>query len=133
MRTAAVLPVKRFALAKQRLAAALPVEARRTLAEAMVRDVLDALAAVPEIDVVVVVTAEEVAARAARDAVRADAHVVVKVRRVAVERRREVRREAQTEHVWVRQATYTSGTRRARAPRRSRARSAAWSRSAACG
>ena len=59
MRTFAVLPVKRFDAAKQRLRAALAPSARRTLARAMVHDVLDALDRVDGIDHVVVVTAEE--------------------------------------------------------------------------
>ena len=66
MRTAAVLPVKSYARAKQRLGDA--IGEREELAAAMVADVLDALAAVPEIDHVVVVTAEPLAARAAEDA-----------------------------------------------------------------
>ena len=66
MRTAAVLPVKSYSRAKQRLGDA--IGERRELAAAMVADVLDALGAVPEIDDVVVVTAEPLAARAAEDA-----------------------------------------------------------------
>ena len=66
MRTAAVLPVKSYARAKQRLGDA--IGERQELAAAMVADVLDALAAVPGIDHVVVVTAEPLAARAAEDA-----------------------------------------------------------------
>jgi 2-phospho-L-lactate guanylyltransferase len=66
VRTAAVLPVKSYARAKQRLGDA--IGDRQELAAAMVADVLDALAAVPEIDHVVVVTAEPLAARAAEDA-----------------------------------------------------------------
>ena len=57
-RTAAVLPVKRFASAKQRLAGALGPGSRRALAEAMVRDVLRALRHADSVDEVVVVTAE---------------------------------------------------------------------------
>jgi 2-phospho-L-lactate guanylyltransferase len=68
VRTAAVLPVKSFARAKQRLNEAIAGGDRRELAEAMVTDVLAALAAVPEIDDVVVVTAEPLAARAAERA-----------------------------------------------------------------
>jgi 2-phospho-L-lactate/phosphoenolpyruvate guanylyltransferase len=71
LRTAAVLPVKSFGLAKQRLGNAFPD--RPTLAEAMVGDVLAALARVPGLDDVIVVTAEPAAARAARAA---GAHVV---------------------------------------------------------
>ncbi len=73
MRTVAVLPVKRFALAKQRLGGSLAAVQRRTLAEAMVRDVLDALGRVDAIERVVVVTAEPAAVEAAGEA---DADVV---------------------------------------------------------
>jgi 2-phospho-L-lactate/phosphoenolpyruvate guanylyltransferase len=68
VRTAAVLPVKSFARAKRRLEEAITSADRRELAEAMVADVLTALAAVPEIDDVVMVTAEPLAARAAERA-----------------------------------------------------------------
>jgi 2-phospho-L-lactate guanylyltransferase len=68
VRTAAVLPVKSFARAKQRLNEAIARDDRQALAEAMVSDVLAALGAVPEIDDVVVVTAEPLAARAAERA-----------------------------------------------------------------
>jgi 2-phospho-L-lactate/phosphoenolpyruvate guanylyltransferase len=63
VRTAAVLPVKSFGLAKQRLGDAVPH--RPALAEAMVGDVLEALGAVRGLDLLVVVTAEPIAARAA--------------------------------------------------------------------
>jgi 2-phospho-L-lactate guanylyltransferase len=66
LRTAAVLPVKSFGRAKQRLGNAVPQ--RPALAEAMVGDVLAALAAVDGLDAVIVVTAEPIAARAARAA-----------------------------------------------------------------
>ena len=65
MRTAAILPVKRFAEAKQRLGPALPGTLRVELARAMVGDVLVALGAVPELDQVVVVTGERPVAAAA--------------------------------------------------------------------
>jgi 2-phospho-L-lactate/phosphoenolpyruvate guanylyltransferase len=68
VRTAAVLPVKSFARAKQRLDEAIAGGDRAELAEAMVADVLAALAAVPEIDEVLVVTAEPRAAQAAASA-----------------------------------------------------------------
>jgi 2-phospho-L-lactate/phosphoenolpyruvate guanylyltransferase len=68
MRTAAVLPIKSFARAKQRLGDAVGGEERRELAEAMVGDVLAALAAVAAIDELVVVTAEPLAVRAAERA-----------------------------------------------------------------
>jgi 2-phospho-L-lactate guanylyltransferase len=61
MRTVAILPVKRFGRAKQRLSGGFPD--RPSLAAAMVADVLDALAAVPELDGIVVVTAQAVTAR----------------------------------------------------------------------
>jgi 2-phospho-L-lactate guanylyltransferase len=61
MRTVAILPVKRFGRAKQRLTGGFGDRAR--LAAAMVEDVLDALAAVPELDGVIVVTAQAVSAR----------------------------------------------------------------------
>jgi 2-phospho-L-lactate/phosphoenolpyruvate guanylyltransferase len=66
MRTLAVLPIKSFERAKQRLGSA--VSERPRLAEAMAADVLDALAAVRGLDGVVVVTAEPLAARAAQAA-----------------------------------------------------------------
>jgi 2-phospho-L-lactate guanylyltransferase len=69
VRTAAVLPVKSFSRAKRRLGDAVGGEEREALAAAMVADVLAALARVREIDDVVVVTAEPVAARAAGSAV----------------------------------------------------------------
>lgn len=68
METVAVLPIKTFARAKHRLAEAVGAPARQELAEAMAGDVLDALAAVPELDAVLAVTAEPRAAAAARAA-----------------------------------------------------------------
>jgi len=59
MRTFAILPVKRFDAAKQRLGSALSARARRALVRAMVHDVLDALDRVRGIRRIVVVTAEE--------------------------------------------------------------------------
>lgn len=64
MRTVAILPVKSFGRAKQRLGQAFPD--RPALAAAMVADVLEALAAVPSLDGVIVVTAEPTAAEIAR-------------------------------------------------------------------
>ena len=61
MKTVAVLPVKRFADAKQRLSDGLPSATRRALAEAMVTDVLVALRRTERLDEVVVVTAEPAA------------------------------------------------------------------------
>ena len=68
MRTVAVLPVKSFARAKQRIAGAVAGPDRRILAEAMVEDVLAALAAVDGLHGVVVVTAEIRAHALAREA-----------------------------------------------------------------
>jgi 2-phospho-L-lactate guanylyltransferase len=68
VRTVAILPVKSFARAKQRLGDAIGGGEREQLAEAMVADVLDALAAVDALDDVLMVTGEPVAARAAERA-----------------------------------------------------------------
>jgi 2-phospho-L-lactate/phosphoenolpyruvate guanylyltransferase len=67
MRTLAILPVKTFGAAKQRLAAALRPAMRSALARAMFRDVLASLRGVPRLDVVVV-TAEPAAVAVARTA-----------------------------------------------------------------
>ena len=56
MRTAAILPVKRFTRAKQRLGASVGEEIRAGLARAMVADVLDALRQTPAIAQTIVVT-----------------------------------------------------------------------------
>lgn len=66
MRTAAILPVKRFPAAKTRLGDALGQPTRRALAAAMAEDVLGALAEVSAISWTLVVTAEEQVAAAAR-------------------------------------------------------------------
>ena len=66
MRTVAVLPVKRFGDAKQRLDPSLSPMARRLLAEAMVTDVLTALRRARRIDAVAVVTGESPVAVLAR-------------------------------------------------------------------
>ena len=70
VRTAAILPVKRFDRAKQRLSAGVSAELRAELARAMVADVLDALQRTPSIESVIVVSGERSLARAAaaRDA-----------------------------------------------------------------
>lgn len=68
METVAVLPIKTFARAKHRLAEAVEGADRQELAEAMVGDVLEALAAVGELAAVIVVTAEPRAQAAARAA-----------------------------------------------------------------
>jgi len=71
MRTVAILPVKTFGRAKQRLGRAF--SNRPALAAAMVADVLETLASLPALDEVIVVTAEPDAAELAR---RAGARVV---------------------------------------------------------
>jgi 2-phospho-L-lactate guanylyltransferase len=66
MRTAAILPVKRFARAKQRLGASVADPLRLELARAMVADVLLALAQTEAIERTIVVTGEDSVAIAAR-------------------------------------------------------------------
>jgi len=68
MVTAAVLPIKTYERAKQRLSDAVGIPDRRALAEAMVGDVLDTLPSVAGLDRVIAVTAEPLAAAAAREA-----------------------------------------------------------------
>ncbi|HWX73932.1 MAG TPA: 2-phospho-L-lactate guanylyltransferase [Solirubrobacteraceae bacterium] len=58
MRTAAILPVKRFADAKQRLGASVSAPLRESLARAMVADVLAAVARVAAIERAIVITRE---------------------------------------------------------------------------
>ena len=58
MRTLAVLPVKSFGLAKQRLGEAVGADDRRALARAMAGDVLEALGAVRGLGGVILVSAE---------------------------------------------------------------------------
>ena len=58
MRTAAVLPVKRFARAKQRLGASIAERLREDLAGAMVADVIETLAETPSIALTILVTAQ---------------------------------------------------------------------------
>ena len=65
MRTAVILPVKRFSKAKQRLGASVADPLRQQLAKAMVADVLAALAGASSIERTIVVTAEHSVARAA--------------------------------------------------------------------
>jgi 2-phospho-L-lactate/phosphoenolpyruvate guanylyltransferase len=65
MVTIAILPVKSFPSAKQRLSSGLEPALRAELAEAMLSDVLNALAA-SELDEVIVVTAGDTAAEMAR-------------------------------------------------------------------
>jgi 2-phospho-L-lactate guanylyltransferase len=66
MRTAAILPVKRLPLAKQRLGESVADSLRLDLARAMVGDVLGGLRDCPAIDLIVVVTCEQSVAAAAR-------------------------------------------------------------------
>ena len=66
MRTAAILPVKRFSAAKQRLGASVGEEARAELARAMVADVLGALGRAASLQLLIVVTDEPSVAVAAR-------------------------------------------------------------------
>ena len=61
MKATAVLPVKRFNAAKQRLAAGLGGEQRRNLAEAMVADVLEAIAAARTIERTILVSGDPIA------------------------------------------------------------------------
>jgi len=65
MRTLAILPIKSFDDAKQRLAHELNSSTRRVLAEAMFSDVLVALRRTPSISEIVVVTADHGAQRIA--------------------------------------------------------------------
>jgi 2-phospho-L-lactate guanylyltransferase len=65
MRTLAILPVKSFGAAKQRLAELLPSEARKALAEAMLCDVLGSLRHATGLDAIAVVTRDRAAESAA--------------------------------------------------------------------
>jgi 2-phospho-L-lactate guanylyltransferase len=67
MRTAAILPVKRFAKAKQRLGTAVADPLRLELARAMVADVLLALGETESIEHTILVTRERTLAVAARE------------------------------------------------------------------
>ena len=67
MRTAAILPVKRFALAKQRLGASVADTLRLQLAHAMVADVLLALAQTESIERTIVITRERSVAASAHE------------------------------------------------------------------
>jgi 2-phospho-L-lactate/phosphoenolpyruvate guanylyltransferase len=66
MRTIAILPVKSFGAAKQRLAGRVDAGSRRALAQAMFADVLSSLHRVPGVDAAAVVTRDEGAESAAR-------------------------------------------------------------------
>ncbi|MGC1166808.1 MAG: 2-phospho-L-lactate guanylyltransferase [Solirubrobacterales bacterium] len=61
MNATAILPVKRFNVAKQRLAAGLGGEQRRNLAAAMLADVLEAIAAARTIERTIVVSGDPIA------------------------------------------------------------------------
>lgn len=65
MRTAAILPIKSFAEAKQRLRHELAPNERRALVEAMFSDALVALGRVAELDRIVVVSADRLGQRIA--------------------------------------------------------------------
>ena len=67
MRTAAILPVKSFDAAKQRLSGLLGTGSRQALAQAMFQDVLAAIGRVPELTATVLVTREPAATYAAPD------------------------------------------------------------------
>jgi len=66
MKTLAVLPVKRFPLAKQRLGERLNPQQREALAEAMVTDVLGALVLARALSGVLVITSEPAASAVAK-------------------------------------------------------------------
>lgn len=68
MKAIAVLPVKRFGAAKQRLAAGVDAERRRDLAAAMVADVLEAIGAARGIERLIVVSGDPVAQELAAEA-----------------------------------------------------------------
>jgi 2-phospho-L-lactate/phosphoenolpyruvate guanylyltransferase len=65
VRTLAILPVKSFSAAKQRLAGSLGAGSRQALAQAMFTDVLRALRRVPGLDGIAVVTSDRTAEAAA--------------------------------------------------------------------
>lgn len=66
MKTLAILPVKSFGAAKQRLAESLGAGARQALAQAMFSDVLGALRHTDELDEIAVITADRAAESVAR-------------------------------------------------------------------
>jgi len=66
MRTLAILPIKSFSLAKQRLRLELSDADRRALVDAMFSDVLVALRRVPALEQIVVVSGDRVAQRIAQ-------------------------------------------------------------------
>jgi 2-phospho-L-lactate guanylyltransferase len=73
LNVAAVLPVKRFAAAKQRLAPGLDEERRQALVEAMLGDVLEAIGGARQIDRLILVSGDPIAQELAAGA---DAEVV---------------------------------------------------------
>jgi 2-phospho-L-lactate/phosphoenolpyruvate guanylyltransferase len=68
MKATAVLPIKRFGAAKQRLAVGMPAQRRRELVEAMAADVLEAIGAARTIERTIVVTDEPAAVELAETA-----------------------------------------------------------------
>jgi len=66
VKTLAILPVKSFGAAKQRLAESLGAGSREALAQAMFTDVLGALRRTEELDEIVVITSDRAADAAAR-------------------------------------------------------------------
>lgn len=66
MRTIAILPIKSFGAAKQRLGGMLGSGSRQALAQAMFQDVLASLRRIPQLDAIAVVTSNRVAEQAAR-------------------------------------------------------------------
>lgn len=66
MRTAAILPIKSFGAAKQRLSPTLGCGARQALAQAMFSDVLSSLKKVERLDTITVVSADATVDAAAR-------------------------------------------------------------------
>lgn len=68
MKATAILPVKRFADAKRRLATGIDDSRREALVAAMLADVLEAIGAARSIERTIVVSDEPLAARLARDA-----------------------------------------------------------------
>jgi len=83
LRIRAVVPVKPFGIAKQRLAAVLDADARAMLARGMFRDVMATLAQLDELAGIVVVTSDAVAAEIAAGQ---GAHVVPDRENVGVSR-----------------------------------------------
>jgi 2-phospho-L-lactate guanylyltransferase len=74
VKTLAILPVKNFGAAKQRLADSLGAGSRQALAQAMFADVLSSIRRVPELDEIVVVTSD----RSAESAAAADRVMVLR-------------------------------------------------------